>query len=278
MKKQREEIIAELKSKALCLRRHVIRICSEAGGCHVGGSLSIAEVVAALYFHFLNVDPNDPERPDRDHFILSKGHCCPTLYAALGEREFFPVEQIMTYQSLDSIFAGHPMLMVPGVEVPTGSLGHGLGVGIGMAAAARADATGSRVFVLMGDGELQEGSVWEAAMAAAQHKLDNITAIVDRNRLQSSGRTEEFMRLDPLSEKWRAFGWAVAEIDGNDMAQVFDALSSIPLEKGKPTAVISNTVKGKGVSFIEDRPESHYRAMTKQEGERALREIEEGSA
>ncbi|MEW6357964.1 MAG: transketolase [Planctomycetota bacterium] len=265
-----------LRTRAARLRRHIIRICAEKGGCHVGGSLSIAEVMAALFFHFLNVDPARPDDPNRDHFILSKGHCCPALYAALAERGFFPAEDLMTYQDMDSLFAGHPMLKVPGVEVPTGSLGHGLGVGIGMAVAARADGASSRVYVLMGDGELQEGSVWEAAMAAAHHGVDNLIAIVDRNRLQSGGRTDDFMSLDPLAEKWRAFGWAVREIGGNDMAQVVEAFSTIPFESAKPSAIISNTIKGKGVSFIEDTPGSHYRSLTKQEYERALREIEEG--
>ncbi|NOZ23237.1 MAG: transketolase [Planctomycetes bacterium] len=270
-------LLEHLRTRAACLRKHVLRICAEKGGCHVGGSLSIAEMVAALYFHFMNIDPDDPDKPDRDHFILSKGHCCPTLYAALAERGFFPVEDLMTYQDLDSLFAGHPMLKVPGVEVPTGSLGHGLGVGIGMAVAARADGMPSRVYILMGDGEQQEGSVWESAMAAAHHRVDNLIAIVDRNRLQSGGRTEEFMQIDPLAAKWRAFGWAAREIDGNDMAQVVDALSRIPFEKGKPSAIISNTVKGKGVSFIEDEIGSHYRGLTKEEYERAVREIEEGA-
>jgi len=276
--KKREMSIPELETKASDLRRLVLRLCAEKGGCHVGGSLSIVEMVAALYFQVMNVDPNRPDSPDRDHFILSKGHCCPTLYAALGERGFFPVEEIFTYQELDSRFAGHPMLQVPGVEVPTGSLGHGLGVGIGMAVAARADATPSRVFVLMGDGEQQEGSVWESAMAAAHHRLDNLIAIIDRNQLQSGGRTEDFMQLGPLADKWRAFGWAAEEIDGNDMAQVVDALSRLPFEAGKPSAIVSNTVKGRGVSFIENRPESHYRGLTQEQYREALKEMDEKPA
>ncbi|MBM4045815.1 MAG: transketolase [Planctomycetes bacterium] len=267
-----ERVIEELRTTAALLRQHVVRICAR-GGCHVGGALSSADIVAALYFHVMKLDPKRPDWDGRDYFILSKGHSCPVLYAALAERGFFPVDELERYQEFESILAGHPTLLTPGVDVPTGSLGHGLSVGIGIALGCRAKGGGNRVFVLMGDGELQEGSVWEAAMAAPHLKLENLVGIIDRNKLQCFGPTEEMMALEPLADKWRNFGWAVRVIDGNDMPQVLDALTSVPAETGKPTLVLAETVKGKGVSFMEGQREWHYGKLTNEQEAAALAEI-----
>ena len=249
MEKKHNELISDLKEKARRIRVLVVKMAGMSD-CHTGGALSMADVVSALYFHVMKVDPNNPQWDDRDYFILSKGHTVPALDAALAIKGFFPEEAVVTHLELDSIISGHACAKAtPGIDVSTGSLGHGLSIGVGTALGIRMDKASNRVFVVLGDGELQEGSNWEAAMSASHHKLDNLVAIVDRNRYQT-GPTEEMMSLEPLAEKWSSFGWSVRSIDGNDMEQVADALENVPFEKERPSAIIANTIKGKGVSFI----------------------------
>ncbi|MCY2927934.1 MAG: transketolase [Planctomycetota bacterium] len=244
----RDERIAELEEKARRIRAHVVRIAGMSD-CHTGGSLSIADMLAGLYFHTLRVDPGLPGWEGRDYFILSKGHCVPALDAALAMRGFFPEDALTTHLQLDSIISGHACARVtPGIDVSTGSLGHGLSIGVGLALGVRMDGAANRVFVMIGDGELQEGSNWEAAMAGAHHKLEGLVAIVDRNMYQT-GPTEEMMALEPLADKWRAFGWATRVIDGHDMAQIVETLDALPFEKGRPSAIVSRTEKGHGVSM-----------------------------
>jgi transketolase len=249
MNEGRKELIAELEEKARRIRVLVVKVAGMSD-CHTGGSLSMADVIAALYFHIMNVDPENPDWKDRDYFVLSKGHTVPAVDAALAMRGFFPEEALVTHLETDSIISGHACARTtPGIDASTGSLGHGLSLGIGAALGVRMDKASNRVFVVLGDGELQEGSNWEAAMAAAHHKLDNLIAIVDRNWYQT-GQTEEMMALEPLADKWRSFGWAVRCIDGHSMKEVVDALEGVPFEQGRPSVVIANTIKGKGVSFI----------------------------
>ena len=246
----RGRLIETLKEKARQIRENVVRIAG-VSECHTGGALSIAEVMAALYFHVMKVDPRNPEWTERDYLVLSKGHSAPALYAALAMRGFFPEEALLTHLEPGSILPGHACArMTPGVDVSTGSLGHGLSIGAGLALGVRMDGAENRVFVVLGDGELQEGSNWEAAMAAAHHGLDHLVAIVDRNGYQS-GPTEEIMALEPLVEKWTGFGWAARRIDGHDLVQVVDALEHVPLRTGRPSALIADTVKGKGISFLK---------------------------
>jgi transketolase len=264
-----------LESQAAVIRRHVIEVAKE-HVCHPGGALSATDLITALYFHVLKVDPADPGRQDRDYLILSKGHAVLALYAALAERGFFPVETLQTFEQKGGMLAGHPTLKVPGVEVATGSLGHGLPIGMGVAIACRVEGAPSRVFVLMGDGEMQEGSVWEAAMAAPRFELDNLIAIVDGNRFQASNAVDKIIPVEPLADKWRSFRWNVVEIDGNDMAQVVDALERPPVV-GQPTAIIAHTVKGKGVPCLENSPRAHYTRLTPEEAEEALRVLEVAS-
>ena len=251
-----------------------------AGGIgHPGGDLSAADILATLYFHVLRVDPTNPRDPDRDRFILSKGHASASLYATLAERGFMPVEALRTFLQPLSMLNGHPdRNKVPGVEANTGPLGHGLPIAVGAALAAKMDEAAWRTFVLTGDGELQEGSNWEAAMAASQFGLDNLAVIVDRNRLQLGDATERTIGLEPLADRWRAFGWAVVEVDGHDveaLAQTFDAL---PAEPGRPNCVIAKTCKGRGVSFMENRHEWHHRVPSDAELAQALRELADDGA
>ncbi|MDI6858552.1 MAG: transketolase [Dehalococcoidia bacterium] len=263
--------ISDLQQEALDIRRHVIGLAAE-HLCHVGGALSAADILAALYFRVMRIDPAAPASPDRDYLILSKGHGVLALYAALAGRGLFPVETLASFEQTGSMFAGHPTLKVPGVEVATGSLGHGLPVGVGIALALKTDGDPNRVFVLMGDGELQEGSVWEAAMAAPRLRLDNLVAIVDRNRFQAFGAVEEIMPLEPLADKWRSFRWDVVEVDGHDMSRVVEALERSPA-KDVPRVIIASTVKGKGAPCIEDTPRAHFTKLTPEEAEEALRAL-----
>jgi transketolase len=257
MDKNRKELISELKEKARRIRVLVVKMAGMSD-CHTGGAMSIADILSALYFHVMKVDPKNPKWDGRDYFILSKGHTVPALDAALAIKGFFPEEAVTTHLQLDSIISGHACARAtPGIDVSTGSLGHGLSTGVGAALGIRMDKASNRVFVILGDGELQEGSNWEAAMAASHHKLDNLVAIIDRNRYQT-GPTEEMMSLEPLAEKWKSFGWSVRSIDGNDMEQVVDALGSIPFEKGRPSIIVANTIKGKGVSFIMNHHMDHF--------------------
>ena len=260
----RGELLRDLEEEARRIRVNVVRMAGMSE-VHTGGSLSIADLLAALYFHILKIDPRNPKWDGRDYFILSKGHCVPALDAALALRGFFPEAVLTTHLELGSIISGHACArLTPGIDASTGSLGHGLSIGVGAALGVRMDGAANRVFVLLGDGELQEGSNWEAAMSAAHHKLDGLAAIVDRNQYQT-GPTEEMMRLEPLADKWASFGWAVRTIDGHDMAAIVDALGSLPFERGRPSALIADTVKGKGVSFIRN----HHMARFNEEQLRA---------
>lgn len=268
------EPISLIKEKARIIRRHVIRMIGTAGSGHPGGSLSAADIVAALYFVVMRIDPARPDWPDRDRFVLSKGHAAPVLYAALAERGFFPVEQLTTLRRLGSPLQGHPdMKKLPGVEMSTGSLGQGLSAANGMALAGRLDGRDYRVYVLLGDGEIQEGQIWEAAMAAAHYRLDNVTAILDHNGLQIDGPITEVMSPEPVADKWRAFGWDVQVIDGHDPEQILRAIRHAHSVRGKPSMIVAETVKGKGVSFMENRVEWHGVAPKPEEVERALAEL-----
>lgn len=235
-------------------------ICAGCG--HPGGAFSSIDIMTALYFETLRIKPADPQWSERDRFILSKGHSSVGLYTILHLRGFLDRETLLTFRQDDSLLCGHPdMHKVPGVEMSTGSLGHGLSVGTGLAIAGKMDGRDYRVFVLMGDGETQEGSVWEAAMAASHYRLDNLIGIVDRNRLQIDGFTEEVMSLEPYRMKWEAFGWVVREIDGHDFSDICAALNGAPFEKGKPSLILAHTTKGKGISFMENQPEWHGKAL-----------------
>jgi transketolase len=265
----------DLAERARTLRRHVVRLTADSSGAHLGGSMSSVEILTALFFGgVLRVDPSDPDNEGRDYLIYSKGHSSASLYAALAERGFFPIEELETYKQPGSRLAGHPSKEVPGVELATGSLGHGLPVGVGLALAGKHDQSDYRVFVVLGDGECQEGSVWEAAMCAAHYGLDNLCAIVDRNGIQEDGPTEEIMALEPFADKWRSFGWEVAEIDGHDLGQVTDALHRVPHRDGRPTAIIARTQKGRGVSFAAGVTAWHYGQLTPDQREEALADLE----
>lgn len=257
------------------IRRHVLRMVHRARASHVGSALSMADLLAVLYGGVLRVDATRPDWPDRDRFILSKGHGCAGVYAALAESGFFPVAWLASFYQDGSLLAGHITFgRVPGVELSTGSLGHGLGVGCGMALAAKRDGRSYRVFALLSDGECDEGSIWEAALFAPQHRLDNLVAIIDYNKIQSLGTVKEVLDLEPFAAKWEAFGWATVEIDGHDVAQIERALMAVPLQPGRPTCVVAHTVKGKGVRFMEDRLLWHYRPPSEDELAEALAELE----
>jgi transketolase len=274
MKDKEAVVVRHLQEIARTLRRHIIKMTAEAGSGHPGGSLSAVEIVTALFFQVLRHHPAEPHWTERDRFILSKGHAAPLLYAALAESGYFPVEELLTLRKLGSRLQGHAdRTCTPGVEMSTGSLGQGLSFGIGIALAGRLDSRSYRAYVLLGDGECDEGQVWEAAMAAAHFKLDNLVAIIDHNEQQLDGWNREIMNLEPLGEKWRAFGWHVIEIDGHDFKPVLAAFEQAKLVKGQPTAIIAHTIKGKGVSFMENNLEFHGRAPTHEEAERALKEL-----
>lgn len=269
-------MVNDLAERARTLRKHVVHLAADSPGAHVGGSMSVVEILTTLYFDgVLRVDPADPARPGRDRLIFSKGHSSAAYYAALAEAGFFPVSELDTYKKTGSRLAGHPHTGVPGVELATGSLGHGLPVGVGLAMAAQAEGLPSRVFVIVGDGECQEGSVWEAAMAAAHYKLDNLVVIVDRNGIQEDGPTEEIMALEPFADKWRAFGWATVEVDGHDVGELSNVLHEVPLTWRRPTAIIAKTVKGKGLSFSENTNTWHYGHLSADLKQQALQELAE---
>jgi transketolase len=266
--------ISELEIIARKLRRHIINMISAAGSGHPGGSLSAADIVTALYFDIMKHDPANPHWPDRDRFILSKGHAAPVLYAALAECGYFPLDWLTTLRKTGTCLQGHTdSLLTPGVDVSAGSLGQGLSIGIGMALAARLDNKNYRTYVLLGDGECDEGQVWEAAMFAPNYQLDNLTAIVDFNTLQLDGFTRDIMNLEPFIAKWAAFKWEVIEINGHDMQQIIDAIRQAKAVKGKPTVIVAHTIKGKGVSYMENNVDFHGKAPTKTETEIALKEL-----
>ena len=264
-----------LEGFAARIRKQTVRMVNHAQSAHVGSSLSMADLLAALYGKFLRVRPSEPDWADRDRFILSKGHACAGLYATLAELGFFPKEWLDTFYQNGGRLAGHATHTgVPGIEVSTGSLGHGLPLACGMALAAKRDDRSYRVFAVLSDGECDEGSTWEAALFAPQHRLDNLVAIVDYNKIQSLGRVKEVLDLDPLGKKWETFGWAVEEIDGHDMAEIAQHLTQLPFQSGKPNCIIAHTVKGKGVSFMEDKLLWHYRNPTAEDVAQAIEEIE----
>lgn len=266
--------IGELKVMAATVRCDIIEMIAAANAGHPGGSLSAADIVTALYFRIMQIDPKNPGWPDRDRFILSKGHACPVWYAALAERGFFDKSHLATLRKMDSILQGHPdMRKTPGIDMTAGSLGHGLSAGLGMALSGKLRRKTYHVWVVIGDGETQEGSIWEAAMAASKWKLDNLTAVLDRNRLQNDACVADVMPIEPLPDKWRAFGWNVVEIDGHDMEQVVASLEAAKERKGEPTMIIAHTVKGKGVSYMENVVEWHGKAPCREEAECALEEI-----
>ena len=264
----------EMEALARRIRRHIVTMIGKAGSGHPGGSLSAVEIVSSLYFRVLKHKPQDPQWADRDRFILSKGHAAPLLYTVLAECGYFPVAELATLRQLDSRLQGHAdRNLTPGVEMSAGALGQGLSFAIGVALAGRLNAQSYRVYVLLGDGECNEGQVWEAAMAAAHFKVDNLTAIVDRNRLQLDGWCCDVMNSEPFAQKWRAFGWQVIEVDGHDFTQLGRAFSRAKKIKGKPTVIIAHTIKGKGVSFMENNPDFHGKAPSAEEVEIALKEL-----
>jgi transketolase len=266
--------IPDLVAMAARIRCDIITMTHAAGEGHPGGSLSVADIITALYFRVMRIDPHRPDWPDRDRFILSKGHACPAWYAALIERGYLPREHLTTLRCLNSCLQGHPdMRKTPGIDFTAGSLGHGLSAGLGMALAGRLHQRDYRVWVVIGDGESQEGSIWEAAMAAPNLRLGRLTVIMDRNRIQNDDFVERIMPLEPVADKWRAFGWNVVEIDGHDMAQIVAALEAIDPAASQPTFILAHTIKGKGVGFMENEPAWHGRAPNDAEAAQALAEI-----
>ena len=261
------------KKLAAAIRADALRMVYKSGASHIGTCLSMADLLAVLYSGVLRVDPVDPYWSGRDRFILSKGHGAAIMYAVLAEKGFFAKEWLDTYCQDGSELTGHIHHTVPGVEVSTGSLGHGLSIGCGMALAAKRGNQKWRVFVMLSDGELDEGSNWEPILFAPHHGLDNLIAIVDKNRIQSFGHVKDILDLEPLAEKWRAFGWAVREVDGHDMQQIQDAFASVPFEQDKPSVIIAHTIKGKGVSFMEDTLAWHYKSPTEEQLAQALKEL-----
>jgi len=267
--------VKEMEAIAKKLRRHIISMTGKAGSGHPGGSLSAVEIVTTLYFRQLRHKPQDPQWSDRDRFILSKGHAAPLLYATLAECGYFPVEELATLRQLDSRLQGHTdRTVTPGVEMSAGALGQGLSFAIGVALAGRLNSQNYRVYVLLGDGECDEGQVWEAAMAAAHFKVDNLVAIVDNNGQQIDGWNCDVMNLEPFNKKWQAFGWHVIEVDGHNFTQLIDAFEQAKLVKGQPTVIIAHTIKGKGVSFMENNPDFHGKAPNAEQVEIALKELE----
>jgi transketolase len=264
----------ELCAIARKVRAHVVRMIFKAGSGHPGGSLSAADILVALYFRVMNHRAGEPKWPDRDRFVLSKGHAAPALYACLAESGYFPVGELDTLRRAGSRLQGHPdMTKTPGVEASTGSEGQGLSMGLGMALAGRIDRRPYHVYVMIGDGENDCGQIWEAAMAASFLRADNLIGILDRNGLQLDGPTSEIMGLEPLADKWRAFGWHVLEIDGHSMGAIVTALEQAKANTGKPTMIIANTVKGKGVSFMENAVDFHGKAPSREQFEEAMKEL-----
>lgn len=262
-----------LKVKANQIRRDVLDVVYDSKAGHIGGSLSSIDILTTLYYNVLNINANDTKNLERDRFVLSKGHIAESLYCILADKGFFDKEKLKTYSKFGSTLIGHPNSKNSGVEINTGSLGHGLPVSVGMALAGKRDNRSYRVFTLMGDGEQAEGSVWEGAMAAANYKLDNLVGIVDRNRLQISGSTEDVMALDDLSAKWRSFGWEVVEVDGNDIEELLKVFNNVPAKEGKPTMVIANTVKGKGISFMENQAKWHHGVLNEEQYKQAVNDL-----
>lgn len=265
-----------LERKAQKIRIHVIEMLHNAGSGHPGGSLSCVDILTTLYFYIMKHDPSDPEWSDRDRFILSKGHAAPALYAVLASDGYFLSEELLSLRKIGSVLQGHSSNKVPGVEVSSGSLGQGLSIASGIASAAKLDKKKYKVYVLLGDGECDEGQIWEAAMFAPHYKLDNLIAIVDWNKFQIDGLTSDVMCLEPITEKWKSFGWHVIEINGNKINEIITSLEKARSIKGKPTVIIAHTIKGKGISFMENNNEFHGRSPNKEELKVALEELNKG--
>lgn len=266
-----------LKALSYDLRKNVIDMIVEGKGGHIGGDMSVMDILVELYFEQMNISPENMDDPDRDRFVMSKGHSVEALYAVLAEKGFFPIEQVIKeFSKFDSKFIGHPNNKLPGIEMNSGSLGHGLPVCVGMALAGKMDKRDYRVYTVMGDGELAEGSVWEGVMAAHQYKLDNLCAIVDRNRLQISGCTEDVMAHDSQEERWASFGWHVISINGNDYKELKAAFDEAKTVKGAPTVIIANTIKGCGSSVMENKAGWHHKVPTAEEYEQIMKDLEAG--
>ncbi|NLY84878.1 MAG: transketolase [Tissierellia bacterium] len=264
----------ELEGIAKRIRINIIKMLEKAKSGHPGGSLSAVEIFTALYFKEMRIDPNNPKWEDRDRFVLSKGHGTPVLYATLAERGFFPKEELDNFRKIDSMLQGHPdMKETPGVDMTTGSLGQGLAAANGMALAGKLDNKDYRVYAMIGDGESQEGMIWEAAMLAAHYKLDNLTVFLDHNGLQIDGKTQDIMNIEPIDEKFKAFGWHVIKIDGHSFDEIFGAIEEAKRTKGKPTMIIADTIKGKGVSFMENQVGWHGKAPSAEEAAKAIEEL-----
>ena len=265
-----------LKAKAYALRQDVVNMIMEGKAGHIGGDMSVMEIMVSLYFHVMNIGPENMDDPNRDLFVLSKGHCVEALYAVLAAKGFFPIEQVIKeYSKFGSKFIGHPNNKLPGIEMNSGSLGHGLPVAVGMALASKMNGTSSRVYVVMGDGELAEGSVWEGAMSATQYNLDNLVAVIDRNRLQISGSTEDVMHQDSAEERFAAFGWNVYSVDGNDIDALNKAFDEAKAVKGKPTLVVANTTKGKGSPVMENIAAWHHHVPSEEEYGMIMKDLKE---
>jgi transketolase len=270
------EQVVQLEKHAKAIRRSIVAMITEAKSGHPGGSLSAVDILTTLYFAEMKVDPHKPDDVDRDRFVLSKGHAAPVLYATMAEKGYFPHEELLTLRKIDSRIQGHPSMKdLPGIDMSTGSLGQGLSAANGMALAARLNGQSHRVYVMLGDGELEEGMVWEAAMFAAHYKLDNLTAFVDFNGLQIDGPVAEVMSPLPIPEKWRAFNWNVIEIDGHDVSAIYDAIQLAKTVKGRPTMIVATTVKGKGVCQMENVADWHGKAPSAQECQLFLGDLED---
>ncbi|WP_157065160.1 transketolase [Amphibacillus sediminis] len=265
--------MVNLKKKALEIRKDVIEMIFHAKTGHTGSDLSCTDILVALYYDVMNIDPRNPDDPDRDRYIQSKGHAAEVYWAVLADKGFIEKEELKTFSAFGSRLIGHPNNKVDGVEMNTGSLGHGLSIATGIALAAKMDNKSYHTFTLLGDGELAEGSVWEGAMAAAHYQLDNLTAIIDRNGLQITGASEDVMKVEPLANKWRAFGWEVIEVDGNDIHALSEELHKQPVD-GKPTCIIAHTVKGKGISMAENAAGWHHRVPNQEEYDQAIAELD----
>lgn len=265
--------IKALKKAAIERRIELLEMIYRAKSGHTGGALSSLDILVTLHYEIMRLDPINPQWAERDRFILSKGHSVEGYYTVLADLGYFPKEELSTFMQFNTKLLGHPTQKVPGIEMNTGALGHGLPIGVGMAVAGKMDRRDYKVYVLMGDGEQAEGSVWEAAMAGSNYKLDNLVAIIDRNRLQISGNTEDVMKLEPLADRWAAFGWEVIQVDGNDIGELYDTFKSLPRVHGKPHLVIANTIKGKGVSFMENVAKWHHGVPNEEQFNQAVSEL-----
>jgi transketolase len=269
-----QEVITELETMARNIRQDIIEMIYTVQSGHPGGSLSATDIVTALYFYFMRVNPENPNWAQRDRFVLSKGHACPVWYSALAEKGFFPKEELLTLRKINSRLQGHPVMgKPPGIDVTTGSLGQGLSLGVGMALGLKLDGGDSRVYVLISDGELNEGQIWEAAMAAAKFNLDNLIVVLDYNNLQLDGWCSDVMPIEPIADKWHAFNWEVFEMNGHDMREIIKTIKIAQSIKGKPSIIIAHTIKGKGVSYMENKCEWHGKSPNDEQYEQAMREL-----